>query len=335
MELLQGSNLRDTLAAEGRMSVIETFAIAEQLCAALTAAHAAGVIHRDLKAENVLVGYDRRVVLVDFGLAKLLEPDPGMPGLTTTQQILGTLVTMAPEQIRGGAVDQRTDIYGLGVLIYNMLTGTVPFRGAAEEIMRLHLECPPRPPSAVVNLPAAIDDVVLRCLEKDPNARFPTVAAFLEAFRAAAFGTQAPTRQRNGIGLLVHAVAEDGADEDALTDAALALDEAEAQLADAGYQIPLRTSREVLGVLLAPAAPDEELAARRAAIDLGHALHGALVAMVPRSVRVAVTINSGDVHVRDGTSDILGGKLLEVPDWSWNHDSVVVTARANAGLPRT
>src|SRR5262249_39384275 len=281
----------------------------------------------------VLLGHDRRVVLVDFGLAKLIEPDPSMPSLTTTQEMLGTLVTMAPEQIRAQAVDQRTDIYGLGVLVYNMLTGATPFHGQPEEIIRLHRECPPRPPSTLVSLPAAVDEVVLRCLEKDPAARFPTVLAFLEAFRAASFGGQPPTRSRTGIGVLVAVAAPGDADDDARADAALALDEAEAQLVAAGYQIPLRTAREVLGARVAPWELVDEMEARAAAIELGHSLHAMLVGMAPPGARVAVTVNSDDVHVREGSSDILGGRLVQVPDWSWSHDSVVVTARARAGLP--
>src|SRR5262249_61875044 len=137
--------------------------------------------------------------------------------------------------------------------------------GCPEEGARMHLESPPRPPSALVILPPAIDAIVLRCLEKAPTARFPTVQAFMAALRAAIFGQAAPTRARTGVGLLVRAVAAEESD-DALADAALALDLAEAQLRGAGYQIAVQTSTEVMGALVAPGAPTEELRARRAAI---------------------------------------------------------------------
>jgi serine/threonine-protein kinase len=93
------------------MAPAEAYDVVEKVCDALMAAHAVGVVHRDLKAENVLIGFDHGVKLVDFGLAKLIEPDPELPSLTTTREVLGTVTAMAPEQIRGGTIDARTDIY--------------------------------------------------------------------------------------------------------------------------------------------------------------------------------------------------------------------------------
>src|SRR5262249_27861860 len=223
MELLDGTNLRRLLQTEGRLSAIEAFEILEQVCAALDRAHQIGIIHRDLKPENVIILENRSVKLVDFGLAKLVVNDPASPGLTTTRQVIGTLVAMAPEQLRCEPIDARTDIYALGALLYNMLTGVPPFRGSPDEVAQMHLETPPRPPSALVILPPAVDAVVLRCLEKAPAARFQSVIAFITAFRAAVFGQQAPTRARGGVGVLVRATASDESD-DALADAAEALD---------------------------------------------------------------------------------------------------------------
>jgi serine/threonine-protein kinase len=188
MELLQGTNLRRWLGEHGRMTPADSLPVVEAICAGLSCAHAAGVVHRDLKAENVMVSGDR-IKLVDFGIVKLLEPDPDSASLTLSGQFLGTPVAMAPEQIQGGVIDQRVDIYALGVLIYQLLTGEAPFKGSLEDLIQLHLCAPPPAPSASVPVPAAIDAVVLRCLAKDPGARYQTVAAVLEAYREAVTGT--------------------------------------------------------------------------------------------------------------------------------------------------
>jgi serine/threonine-protein kinase len=330
MELLAGINLRRLLQREGRLSPIEAYEILEQVCGALEAAHAAGIVHRDVKPENVIVGSDRNIKLVDFGVAKLTETDPSAPGLTTTQQVLGTLVAMAPEQIRCQKIDQRTDIYGLGTLLYNMLTGVYPFRGPPEELMRMHLETPPRPPSSLTLLSPAIDAVVLRCLEKDPAARYPTAGAVLAAFRAAVFGEAAPLLVRTGLGLLVR-TAPAADDEDALADAALALDAAEGELRGAGYAIALLTSSEVLGVLVAAGSAAAESARHRDAIELAYRLHERLAAQSGPGVKLAVTLHADEVHLREGSGEVAGGPLLEIGAWARPHEGVLVTSRARGG----
>jgi len=335
MELLQGHNLGTLLRAEGRMAPTEAYDVVEKVCDALTAAHRAGVVHRDLKAENVLIGFDHGVKLVDFGLAKLVEPDPELPSLTMTREVLGTVTAMAPEQICGGTIDARTDIYALGVMLFVILTGTFPFKSKdPAQLLQMHLETPPQPPSQLALVSPAIDAVVLRCLEKEPEARFPSVAAFMDAFKAAVFGGELPVRPRTGIGVLVSVVADGVDDEDTLADAVVALEEGETRLRAAGYQVAFQTSREALGVIVAPLDGADERAARQAAIELGEGLHTILRGAVPEGVRVAVTIHSADVQVREGSNEIVGGKLLQVPDWSWAHDSVVVSAAAGAGLKR-
>jgi eukaryotic-like serine/threonine-protein kinase len=333
MELLDGMNLRRLLQLQGRLSPVECHEVLQHVCAALGAAHAAGIVHRDVKAENIVMCDDRRVKLLDFGIAKLLEPDPGAPGLTTTQQLIGTPVAMAPEQLRCLPVDQRTDVYGVGVLAYHMLTGAYPFRGDAEAVARMHLESPPRPPSSQVLLPPALDAVVLRCLEKQPGARYPTAEAVAQAFREALFGAELPTRSRGAVALLVRADAPEGLEDDeALEAAAAALDGAEAMLRAAGLEVPVQTSSELLAVQLLPLDPVESLAARGRAIELGRSVHGALGASFP-ALRVAVTVHAGDVYVRGESGEITGGPLLEISAWSWPHEGLLVTQRAGADLP--
>lgn len=147
--------------------------IFRDVCSALSYAHGMGIIHRDVKPDNILVSKDGRALLVDFGIAK--AQDEALH-LTSTGVRIGSALYMAPEQIKviGKKEDYRSDIYSLGVTIYEVLTGTPPFVGAdAESIWRMHLTATPVPPSKInPDLPAAYDEVVLKCLEKDPNDRY-------------------------------------------------------------------------------------------------------------------------------------------------------------------
>jgi serine/threonine-protein kinase len=262
----------------------------------------------------------------------LLEPDPTSPGLTTTHQWLGTLSTMAPEQIRCLDIDARTDIYGLGMLLYVLLTGVYPFRGPAEELARQHLETPPRPPSALVSCSPAVDAAVLRCLEKEPRARFPSVEAVLAAFRDAVFGDESPRQARMAVGLLVHTAAADDEDDEALAEATLALDAAEQLLRERGHLIALLTSSEVLGVRVLPAAPAAELAERRAARDLAVELMAALAAQGGPAVHITATLHVDEIHLREGSGEVAGGPLLDVGAWSASPPGLTVTPRAASGL---
>ncbi|HEX5105488.1 MAG TPA: serine/threonine-protein kinase, partial [Pirellulaceae bacterium] len=159
MEYVDGVNLRHTLRT-GKLAPQEALAIVPAVCDALQYAHDQGVVHRDIKPENVLLDRLGRVKIADFGLAKLLGKGPDDFTLTRTQQVMGTPRYMAPEQIeRPSAVDHRADIYSLGVVLYEMLTGELPL-GRFE------------PPSHKVQVDVRIDQVVLRSLEKDPQRRY-------------------------------------------------------------------------------------------------------------------------------------------------------------------
>ena len=183
MERLEGVDLASALAAEGRRAPLAALAVIEPVCSALVLAHEHGVIHRDIKASNVFVCAEaQRVVLLDFGIAKVV----GATDLTVSRQALGTPACMAPEQIRGAAVDARTDVYGLGVLAYHVLTGRMPFDDSSVTMSQyLHLHARRPRASANAPIPAAIDDVIARAMSIDPEARFPGPLAFLAALRAA------------------------------------------------------------------------------------------------------------------------------------------------------
>ena len=190
MELIEGDDLEAVLRNEGPFSPARALEVLRPICGAVAAAHAMGVIHRDLKASNIILGTRSGqpvVKLLDFGIAKLI--DRSAIGVTTSTPIgqhIGTPYAMAPEQIRGVAVDARTDVYALGVLLFQLLTGRVPFPGDDNsEVERMHLMEDPPPPSKYVDVPAAIDAVVLRCMEKQPELRYPSADALLSALEEA------------------------------------------------------------------------------------------------------------------------------------------------------
>src|SRR5919202_553825 len=182
LEYVAGGSLRDVLRRRGRLPPDEAIAMARQLAEALAYCHAHGVVHRDLKPDNVILTGDGRPVLIDFG-SVLLE---GAKRLTFSglSGELGTPEYMAPEQVRGKRGDARTDVYALGILLYELLTGQPPFSAAggegAVQVMRRHLQESPAPPAGAALTPAQ-RGVLARALRRDPEERFQTMAEFAAA----------------------------------------------------------------------------------------------------------------------------------------------------------
>lgn len=183
MRYLEAGTLKDLMKA-GALAWAEVDRLFTQLAEALQYAHAQGVIHRDLKPSNVLVDAERNLFLTDFGIAKLLE---GGAQLTNTGALMGTPAYTSPEQAQGDKVDQRTDIYSLGIILYEMTTGRVPFEADTPLAVVLKQISAPLPlPSVVVpNFPPAIERVLLKALAKEAADRFANVAEFLAAWKAA------------------------------------------------------------------------------------------------------------------------------------------------------
>ena len=193
MEHIQGTTVRDRLT-RGGFDLSETLNLALQVAAALASAHASGIVHRDIKPENIMIRPDGYVKVLDFGLAKLLEFLPGREGLqhgstkvlTETGTLMGTVKYMSPEQLRETEVDERTDIWSLGVVLYEMLTTTTPFEARSSSDTIAQILSPQRAPLKFPpEVPRQIQSIVAKALSKDVAARYQTITKLASDLRRA------------------------------------------------------------------------------------------------------------------------------------------------------
>lgn len=197
MPYVTGGTLRDVLEKRGPLPLQEVQTILDQAAAGLDSAHALGIIHRDLKPGNMLFHADGRLLLADFGLAKVLhDVDDENKGrfLTSVGTIVGTPEYLSPEQSAGSPVDQRSDIYSLGIVVYHMLAGRVPFHGTSPVAVAIKhtLETPPPLRQFNPTIPANVEEVVSTAIAKAPEQRFSSAGAFARALRQAIGATPAP-----------------------------------------------------------------------------------------------------------------------------------------------
>jgi serine/threonine-protein kinase len=283
LEYVEGPSLRDVIHERGSLPPSEMLAILDPLCEALGAAHAMGLVHRDVKASNVILGHDTvgmRPVLLDFGLVKLLDQDG--PGLTSSRSMLGTPAAMAPEQMRGQPVDARTDVYALGLLAYHMLTGAPAFGapGVVQSYLQIH---GPRPrPSSKVDIDPAIDDPISRALAPDPKQRFATTLELLEALR----GVIRP--------------AQNGGEQDVV---ALYVEGGPAELAQAA------AIASNAGLMMALTAPDSLIAVGPRAQVKVPSLTGKLAEIT--AAKIAVGATTATI-----TGSVVDGPALDVEGWA-------------------
>jgi len=174
MEYVDGGNLREQLNRKA-MSVQEFLGIAIEICDALDAAHSKGIIHRDIKPENIMLTKDGKIKITDFGLACINNASK----MTMAGQILGTPLYMSPEQIRGKPVDNRSDIYSLGITFYESLTGRVPFPHGDIGYCHIH-ETPPLPSLLNPDIPETLEKIIMKSIEKNPEDRYQNVREILE-----------------------------------------------------------------------------------------------------------------------------------------------------------
>jgi tetratricopeptide (TPR) repeat protein len=202
MSYVDGTDLETLLLRHGRLPVRRVVRLARRICAGLVAAHAAGVVHRDLKPANVMVGTDDEALLMDFGIARLSSDAQGeaesaarvplvpaalgarYAGMTRVGSMVGTVEYMPPEQARGEPVDQRADVYALGLMFYDMLAGPVRRERASSALAELEARknaASPRLRTIAPEVPEALDALIARCIEPDPARRFQSSAALAEA----------------------------------------------------------------------------------------------------------------------------------------------------------
>jgi serine/threonine protein kinase len=173
MEFVEGETIRSLLNRIGVFSPRSTLDLARQICSGLQEAHAQGIVHRDLKPENLMLDRQGRIKIMDFGIARAFAEH----SLTTLNVIAGTPAYMSPEQVESRDVDQRADIYSLGLIVYEMITGKEVFKAdtpLAVAYKQVHEAAPP-PRSVDPGIPEAVEKIILRCIEKEPERRFQTV----------------------------------------------------------------------------------------------------------------------------------------------------------------
>jgi serine/threonine-protein kinase len=340
MELLEGTDLRSVLQDQGRIPPAEVIEYLEPVCSALEAAHARGIVHRDLKASNIFIaaqnggdlgGADKRSVkLLDFGIAKLLHPDAAEAGLTMVGTRLGTSYTMAPEQIRGEAIDERTDIYALGVVLYHLLTGQYPFRAETmADIERQHLEAPAPRPSHAAPVSPALDAVVLRSMDKLAERRFPTARAFCEALREAVGTSKAevPEVAARAAAIYVEVRISEEADSDSdelLDDSSAVLDTSEMTFREAELLLPLQTGSAIIAARILSDDVEQAAGERAQLMEIAQRLVEQLAERPtahPELLHVNVTVHVGRALVRDAASapggkEIIGGEIIATASWA-------------------
>lgn len=314
MEWIPGQTLADELAQRGRLSVQEALLTSAHIGDALAAAHASGVVHRDLKARNVIImdASTRQLKVIDFGVAKVSSPLIATT-VHSTASLVGSPATMAPEQLRGEPVDSRTDVYGMGILLFRMITGRLPFEASdLVELEERQMHAPPPAASALAGTPVRLDGVIARAMAKDKAARHASVEDFLaDAWAAVQAPAAAPA-----VGTAICVRIRDDGEDDTLDEA---LDAAAARMRDAGLTIALELGDGVLGVI---PGGDADTVARVIACAQ---------AICAPALALAVHLDQAEC---DGDA-VAGGPLLDLARWLPAPDfgRIVITAGAAARCP--
>ena len=317
MEYVEGITLENRIREYSRLAPGEVVSVFEPLCDGLRAAHTNGIVHRDVKASNIILedrGDGSRVVLVDFGVAKLLEPEPGSD-LTTARRVIGTPTCMSPEQIRGEAVDVRTDVYALGALLFHALTGAPPFAGE-NAVMMQHMHLYSRAPlvSAAAPIGTAFDLVVARAMAKEPSGRFQTVDELRSALLRAVAATPTSIRTLRAspamvpvgyltIGMVVDAALFDGSNHGLIDDFGRVIPAAMELLTDRGFHVAVDSPGTLTVVKITPSDGAVEL---RELVRAAHALRATLDARPVRDDRIHVNL-----HLDRGRALIAGGRVIK------------------------
>jgi len=317
MELLEGEELGKVIEREGHITPLRALGVFEPLCEALASAHEINIVHRDIKASNVIVCTTPgpglgRVVLLDFGIAKL--SDALAAELTASRQSLGTPSCMAPEQIHGLRVDQRTDVYALGGLLFHMLTGRLPFQDSSATMTQyLHLHARRPNVSSLIGGSRRLDDVIVRAMAIEPGDRFPDTRTLLAATRSALRDStivQVPAGDVPCVGILVSTGDRSGGqalDAKLLDDLESVLPEAERLLVAQGFQLVVDLGASALFVARAEIVPDP--------VSIATAVFDRLQQRPRRDPRVGVGLAVHRDQAKYAGIDIQPGPLLRPATW--------------------
>ena len=176
MELVEGITLKKYIEKKARLSVKEAVSIAIQACMGIEAAHNNHIIHRDIKPQNIIISKEGKVKVTDFGIAKAATSN------TITSNVMGSVHYTSPEQARGGYSDEKSDIYSMGITLFEMLTGRVPFNGDTTVAIAIkHIQEPmPSPRDYVPEIPVSVEQIVLKCTQKSPDRRYQSMSSLIE-----------------------------------------------------------------------------------------------------------------------------------------------------------
>ncbi|WP_224366673.1 serine/threonine-protein kinase [Hyalangium versicolor] len=327
MEWVEGGTLSAWMDSRGRLEASEVLPLLEQLCGALQTVHAAGLVHRDLNTRNVLVRQSPgapQLVLVDFGIARALEPGAGSPH-TSTGRVLGTPVALAPEQIRAVAVDARTDLYALGVLLYELLSGQPPFRAkGVAELMEQHLIAPVPSLTSLVPVSPAVDAVVRRCLAKQPENRFATASEVLEAMTEALRPPARASAPARAAALYLELSAAPEAEDTALEMLDVLWERALVAMRSGGLEIQAEGAGLLLATARLPAGAEAERLERARLLALARELER-MLAEAARGEALTVSLQ---LHAAEEE----GSELLHPARWTRPGPGVWATEAARQGL---
>lgn len=299
MEWLEGTPLSEELERRGTFTPAEMLAVLTEVGSALAAVHDAGFVHRDIKPSNIIAIPNSnwfRVKLVDFGLVKFLTPDaPSQTSVTRKGTIVGTPQYMAPEQALMGPIDARTDIYALGVVMYELLSGNRPFESDnVVELVEMHVRAPPPKVSAVAAVPPSLDAIIQRCLAKRPDNRYPTVKALLEDLRQSLSPSKrAASGNNEGVGFSIEIQIKPigvPTEDELLDELDAALELARIACEGVKLEFALETNSSILAVAMLPEADQEREMLLRRVVLSGLALRTLYAARSGHATRVVARL---------------------------------------------
>ncbi len=348
MEWCSGPTL-ETLLTEGGFTLEEALPMFRQLADAVQAVHDVGVIHRDIKPANIIVlpraGEMPQLKLIDFGIAtpsNFVEAE--RTSLTSTGACIGTPHSMAPEQIYGGALDERTDVYAIGIVLYELLTGRKPFQASSvAEIVDMHLNVPPPNASDLAPVSATVDCVIRRCLAKAIGDRYASVSAVRAALEIAVEQQREQpavvSNERNAIGVHVDfdfLVDEDDVEDEDFDRLDELMDFAHRACADSGLRVALETGNGFLAVGLLPQGSTTNDRVRLAAINFARKVAAEYDREENQTIALSIVLHTAPIQAElsGGATTFVGGDLLSVASWSPDDtgEQLIATAHALRGL---